>query len=393
MRKLSLPHVIGYLVTTILLVGCINLSLRPPQMVLPTQPSPDLPVSDLQSQVMVAKIIEDDVNTHLKICSLIPPENCDSFELPKNSVLGYPITYDGEEFRALVKRGSLRFQLYRFSKTAEIDSVAVQTNDLRPDVYIADNWFVMVDKPNELKLLSYDLAEKSIVIHSDYLSDDVKMISRVISGKDGSIIAFCSIPIQIANDLFVQAWIVWPETGKVEEKLLPFPGHDRYFPPKSSQTDTKYMPIIMAVDQKLEKIVYSYNYVNTPGARSINTGLAVYSVKDARDVAVRKDLVFLPVFEQHEDVIFQGKFPVSGAGALILNIDNLHPLFDLNNLPAISASDWIRLEPHGENWVVGTIASVFLFSGTGELLGSYALPDEFLDNDYYQLVIEIPHPP
>jgi hypothetical protein len=196
------------------------------------------------------------------------------------------------------------------------------------------------------------------------------------------LIAFSSSPVQKDGKDYALVWVIHPKTASFEEKLLNLPHYTPRFSPASANVDQKYLLRVMGISQDFTKIVYTFDYIRSVDENAVYTAYAVYSTLENKDLVVIKDRCYLQTFDQYGDTLYQDKYPVSGAGGVILNLDDLSPVFDVDSFVQRVSESRVRIRPYGANWLIGTESEVLLVTPEGQLISKYALPADFVHQEY-----------
>lgn len=335
-----------------------------------------------KTPIIIARVEDQEGKTLLIVKDLTGGVEFPTLELPEGTrPFEQPIISD-KNILSIFGGNDNTLRLYRISPGGSSASIQVETANYGTGMYWSDYLLVIPPEANLLQLISPDLKQFDVTFESEYLKDGTHSIFNVISGKNGKLIAFSQNPVQKEDRYYAPVWVIDPKTASIKEELLNFPPIEPSFSSRSASVDQKYIPSILAISQDLTKIVYSFDYIQDPKGKSLYTSYAVYSVLEDKDLVVIKDKYYLQKFDQYGDILYQDKYPTSGAGGVILNLDDLSPVFDVDRFVQRTAINRVRIRPYGVNWLIGTESEVLLVSSGGQLIAKYPLPADFTHQEY-----------
>lgn len=335
-----------------------------------------------QSPIIVARVEDQKGKTLLIVKDLTGGAEFPALDLPNGTRPFEQPVISGRNILSILGGNGNTLRLYRISPGGSSDSIQVETADYGIGMYWGDYLLVIPPKANLLQLISPDLRQFDVTFESKYLKDGTHSIFSVINGKNGELIAFSNVPVQEEGKYYALVWVIKPETSSIKEELLNFTNNEPVFSPSSASVDQKYIPSILAISQDLTKIAYSFYYIQDPKENVLHTAYAVYSTLENKDLVVKKNTYYLQKFDQYGDILYQDKYPTSGVGGVILNLDDLSPVFDIDQFVQRTAVNRVRIRPYGVNWLIGTESEVLLVTPGGQLITRYPLPADFINQEY-----------
>ncbi|GEM_PF-4903415 len=218
----------------------------------------------------------------------------------------------------------------------------------------------------------------------------------LVEGQEGEVIALGKTVVQengkpylspADGKPFAQVVSIDLDSGQVTEKLLPAPQTEGVTQDASIVPGVRYgFTFFIGASPDLRRLYYTYAFVKETGDHAFYTALGVFDTEEEQDLPAVYDECCPPFdgYRQYRDYLMVSHFPEAGGGALLVNMKDLSPVVDIDEL--LKKDEGTRglslVLPFGKYFIVGADSQVFLLSPNGDLLREYPLPSDLIGKKY-----------